>query len=242
MKLHRLGFVMIAAGAGGCMHAPDPGVVTTMVASAKVTNLIGLSQAQVLTRLGMPASSDVIVTDALRLDRDTRVAETQLDYMIGGKCAPAEGDRRSVYRAVPQGVKLVFHDEKLVSATADTISVTCVTAQVKSTFFSKSKDMLAGAAGMANSALSTLRDDRDAQALRDFSDLRLGEAPRGGPDFWAKVHSAQLRKGPQGEAELEVSVDSKPVTARLLDDKVVELRVSNAAPCVMRADHSLKCS
>jgi hypothetical protein len=241
MQKRRLGIVMFAAAAGACMSPPDPGPVTTTVAAAKVTELIGLNQSQILTRLGLPASTDVIVTDALRLDADTRIAETQLDYLVYGRCAPAVGDRQSQYKAEPKGVKLVFRNEKLASASVSTITVTCVTAQVKSTFFSKSKDVLSGAAGMANSALSTLRDDRDAQALRDFADLKLGESPRGGPDFWAKVHGAQLKPGSAGEAELEFSVNAKPLSARLRDGKVVELKVVNAAPCVLRVDHSLKC-
>jgi hypothetical protein len=96
-------------------------------------------------------------------------------------------------------------------------------------------------------AQKIVTDSEQAERTKAFSELKLGQAPPGGLDSWAKknVKQASVSTAPDGRTEVKIYSPSNGIKfyryAYLVDGKVVELKGSPPGRCVMQADRSMQC-
>jgi hypothetical protein len=256
-----MGAVLLA---GACASSKGKPTYTTELGSIAWTEMAGLTQDELRGRLGLTQTTEHIV-DRARLDGE--VLETSiglLSYLVRTGC----GDRKDYRGRVSlshQIVALYFRDGRISGHAArgrppagtgpdKPLVATCTETPDMTLDHMLSNSRSEGAQVLAALVIlpvylaqKAVTDSGQAERTTVFSELKLGEAPPGGLDAWAKKNAKQVSvsTAPDGLTEIKIHSPSNGINfyryAYLMDGKVVELRGSPPGRCVMQADRSMQC-
>ena len=218
--------------------------------------MIGLTQDEIRTRLGLAATGETMATFGARLEDGQPVVETSTFYIIRAPCArPPSGHYAMAYLG---SASLIFRAGKLTqvnrlgqSASADLDAPLRVSCTIRP-YGGDSSDLvlLPLAVFTIPSAIGhAAADSQGRDDWRVFSDLRLGQSPPGGLEPWTAKHKdiAHVAVMPSGETRLIVKIHTRRGVqtsyAILRDGLVAELHPATLlSACRLQDDGSLACA
>lgn len=254
-----MGAVLLA---GACASSKDKPTYTTELGSIAWTEMVGLTQDELRGRLGLTQTTEH-VADSATLDGDVMVTSIAKEKLVRMGCG---ADRRN-YRgrvSLSHGlIALNFRDGRM-SGHLESGQVRTGTGPDKpliATCRESHNQSLGEALSYGQNALiipallispvflaqKAVTDGEQAERTKVFSELKLGEAPPGGLEAWAKKNAKQasVSTTPDGRTEIKIRSPSTGIEfyryAYLAEGKVVELKGSPPGVCVMQPDRSMRC-
>lgn len=250
----------------GCQTSrPQVLLRPTELGSVAWADIKGLTQDEIRAKLGIERIGESIARSA-RLEGEVVVSRISLDFDFAEKpCAPQASGSFSYVGFSHGGITLVFRDFLLaeVEQTTPAAATIGLDSPLVARCWVRDRTSLVDTlsngqtAGMIVPALvlspvlvagRLAANSEQAKRARTFAELRLGEAPPGGLDAWARLHSdfVTVSRDATGRTIISAAMPAYRQfgigpQALLLDGRVVELRNGSGAFCALQVDRSFLC-
>jgi hypothetical protein len=255
-----LGVVLLACG---CQTSKPRIATTTEIGALNWADMAGLTQDEMRRRLGVAETGETVAS-AAKLENGAVVTTLELRDLARTRCGSPSGDQRSDVWMSHGLVSFTFTDGRLSSfeEKGQVRHGTGADTPLRASCHIKGKPSVGDTlnngqtAGLIVPALllspvllaqKAVTDAAQSERTAAFAQLRLGEAPPGGFDAWAKANGKHASVSQAADGRTEIRVTSRsfgmefPRFAYLADGKVVELKGGPPGVCVLRPDRSLMC-